>query len=151
MAGNRQEYERVYFFMLLASYTALGLNLYYFGHPYFAAAGLSGKAARGVMRFLAGGGFFRSTFTTKSWAYLLMILSHIVRTGKGRRTPWGVILPVLAAGTLLYFLYPLPGRDIVPGAYITTSLLGYTAGAWAVAMISRRLTGQFLFDIKKNI
>lgn len=141
MAGNRQEYEKVYFFMLLASYTALGLNLYYFGHPFFAAAGLSGKAVRGVMRFLAGGGFFRSTFTTKSWAYLLMILSHIVRTGKGRRTPWGVILPVLAAGTLLYFLYPLPGRDIVPGAYIITSLLGYAAGAWAVAMISRRLTG----------
>lgn len=141
MAANKTEYEKIYFFMLIAGYVILALNIYYFAHPLFDAWGMSHPVARSVLKALADGGFFKSTFTTKSWAYLLMVFCHVIRSGKGKKIALGPVIAALVIGGLLYFLYPLPGHDYENGIYILASALGFGLSAWAVAMTSRNLHG----------
>jgi hypothetical protein len=83
MAGNRQEYEKIYFFLVITTYVILSINLFYYSQPVFASAGLTHPALQRILLGLRDGGFFRSHLVTKGWAFVLMVISHAVRTGKG--------------------------------------------------------------------
>ena len=134
MAVGKHEYEKIYFFLIVTTYVILALNLYYYSHPLFASVGLTHPSLQRVLLGLREGGVFRSPLRTKAWAFLLMVFSHAVRSGKGKKVNWYLVGGVFGAGLLLYALRP---RD--PGAYMTTTLSGFTLSAWAVAMVSRNL------------
>ena len=134
MAGNRQEYEKIYFFLVITTYVILSINLFYYSQPVFASAGLTHPALQRILLGLREGGFFRSHLVTKGWAFVLMVISHAVRTGKGRQVNWWLVGTVFAAGGALYAVHPRQ-----PAAYMATTLSGFALCAWAVAMVSRNL------------
>ena len=134
MAANKQEYEKVYFFIVITAYVILAMNIYYYAHPVFASMGLTHPAARKILLGLREGGFFRTPLLTKSWAFALMVISHIVRSGKGRKVNWWLVAATLSAGLALYLVYPK-----AEAAYIATTVTGFALCAWAVAMVSRNL------------
>ena len=136
MAANKQEYEKVYFFIVITAYVILAMNIYYYAHPVFASMGLTHPAARKILLGLREGGFFRTPLLTKSWAFALMVISHIVRSGKGRKVNWWLVAATLSAGLALYLVYPK-----AEAAYIATTVTGFALCAWAVAMVSRNLHG----------
>ncbi len=134
MAANKQEYEKVYFFIVITAYVILAMNIYYYAHPVFASMGLTHPAARKILLGLREGGFFRTPLLTKSWAFALMVISHIVRSGKGRKVNWWLVAATLSAGLALYLVYPK-----AEAVYIVTTVTGFALCAWAVAMVSRNL------------
>lgn len=136
MASNKQEYEKYYFFMLITAYVILLLNIYYYCHPIFEAAGLSHPVARSVLKQFRDGGLFSSPNRTKSIVYLLMVFTHAVRSGKGKKISWTPVIAALLAGGVLFFVAP-HGYAV----YLLTTAVGFGTSSWAVAMISRNLHG----------
>lgn len=136
MASNKQEYEKYYFFMLITAYVILLLNIYYYCHPIFEAAGLSHPVARSVLKQFRDGGLFSSPNRTKIIVYLLMVFTHAVRSGKGKKISWTPVIAALLAGGVLFFVAP-HGYAV----YLLTTAVGFGTSSWAVAMISRNLHG----------
>ncbi len=134
MAANKQEYEKIYFFLIITTYVILAMNLFYYSQPLFAAMGLTHPALQRIMLGLRAGGFFRTHLVTKGWAFVLMVISHAVRTGKGKKVNWWLVGAVFSAGLVLFVVHPS-----APGVYLVTTLLGFALCAWAVAMVSRNL------------
>ena len=134
--AHKQEYEKVYAWMLIAAYVILALNIYFFAHPLFASFGLTHEAAREILLDLRNGGLLARSYTTKLMIWAILLMCHIVRSGKGKQmSPW-VIAGTLAAGTALFFIFPKGGA-----AYIITTLTGFYMSSWAFAMIGRSLNG----------
>lgn len=136
MAGNRQEYEKLYMITILAAYVILLINIYYFAHPFFAAFGLTHESVRNVLLMFRDGGVFDSPYPTKGVAFLLIFITHIIRTGKGKNADWWLIGGSGAAGIILYLLWPTKGVT-----YMATSLTGFILISWSTGMIGRSLAG----------
>ena len=132
--AQKQEYEKYYIFMMITAYVTLLINLYYFCHPVFEAAGLSHQVAKRVLLQLRDGGLFRSPFLTKSVAYVLLVMTHIVRSGKGKKVKWPAVIAAIVLGGMLYFIEPR-GYSV----YLATTVAGFGVSAWGIAMISRNL------------
>ena len=134
MAANRQEYEKYYTFMLVFAYFVMLINTYYFAHPFYAGLGLTHKIARDVLLQMRAGGIFNGPAGTKTVALALLVFTHIVRTGKGKKVNWWAVGIIGALGLLIYYLWPKG-----PAMYIITTLAGFLMTSWSVAMVSRNL------------
>lgn len=134
MAANKQEYEKYYFFMLISAYVILLINVYYFAHPFFAGLGLTHEAARNVLIELREGGILRTPLMTKTVVLFLMVFTHVVRSGKGKKVNWWAVAIVGVFGLLLYYIWP-DGAAV----YLITTFAGFWMSSWAIAMISRNL------------
>ena len=133
MTPEKREYEKIYFFLLVAAYVILAMNIFYYAQPVFSSVGLTHPALQRIMLSLRAGGLFKSPFRTKVWAFLLMVICHIVRMGKGRKVNWWLVGSVFLVGLVLYAMQPAATY------YIATSVLGFAMCAWAVSMVSRNL------------
>ena len=134
MAGNKQEYEKYYLFMLVFAYLVVLINTYYFAHPFYAGLGLTHKIARDVMLQLKEGGVFDGPYGTKTIALMLLVFTHVVRSGKGKKVNWWAVAGVGAAGLILYYIWPKG-----PAVYIITTITGFLMTSWSVATVSRNL------------
>ena len=134
MAANKQEYEKIYFFLVVSAYVILAINIFYYAQPVFVSSGLTHPALQRIMLGLRDGGFFRTHLMTKGWAFMLMVISHAVRSGKGKKVNWWLVGGVFLTGLLLYAFRPRAAA-----VYIVTTLSGFLLCAWAVAMVSRNL------------
>ncbi len=134
MATNKQEYEKIYFFLVISSYVILTINLFYYAQPVFSASGLTHPALLKIMLGLREGGIFRTPLRTKAWAFLLMVISHVVRSGKGKQVNWWLVGAFFVAGLVLYAVRPRTAAT-----YMVTTVTGFVMCAWAVAMVSRNL------------
>ena len=109
MATNKQEYEKIYFFLVISSYVILTINLFYYAQPVFSASGLTHPALLKIMLGLREGGIFRTPLRTKAWAFLLMVISHAVRSGKGKQVNWWLVGTFFVVGLVLYAVRPEAG------------------------------------------
>ena len=134
MATNKQEYEKIYFFLVISSYVILTINLFYYAQPVFSASGLTHPALLKIMLGLREGGIFRTPLRTKAWAFLLMVISHAVRSGKGKQVNWWLVGAFFVVGLVLYAVRPRTAAT-----YMVTTVTGFVMCAWAVAMVSRNL------------
>lgn len=134
MSGNKQQYEPIYWMMLVTAFIVLTVNVYHFAHPLFAAFGLSHEIARAILLDLRSGGLLMTPFVSKATAYVLMVMCHITRSGKGIDTSWWVIMLLIIVGTATYALFP--DSDVM---YLMTTLTGYGLSSWGFALISRKL------------
>lgn len=134
MATNKQEYEKIYFFLVISSYVILTINLFYYAQPVFSASGLTHPALLKIMLGLREGGIFRTPLRTKAWAFLLMVISHVVRSGKGKQVNWWLVGAFFVVGLVLYAVRPRTAAT-----YMVTTVTGFVMCAWAVAMVSRNL------------
>ena len=135
MAG-RQEYEKVYLAALILASIVLAFNLYYYSRPLFERMGLVSGAIDYLELGLHRAGVYRTRFRTKSVVALLMLMCTVVKSGKGKATPWKWIAVGGGAGAFLFFW---PFRR--PAAYFFATLVGAAALLWSFAMFSRRLSG----------
>lgn len=134
MSGNRQQYEQYYWGMIVFATVILMLNIYHFCHPFFAELGWSHQVIRSVLLDLRNGGMLDSPVKTKLIVYLLLFMSHITRSGKGKDVGWGPIAAVIASGTLIFFLHP---KSYV--IYMACAVTGALMTAYGYALISRKL------------
>ena len=134
MAG-RQEYEKVYLSALILAIVILAFNLYYYGRPFLSQLGWTSGAIDYLELHLRKAGIYSSHFKTKGIVVLLLFLSTIVKSGKGKNVPWSVIGSVGAVSGLLFFF---PFRRA--GLYLFATLSGFCGIMWTFAMISRRLS-----------
>ena len=111
-------------------------NIYYYGHPALVAARLTWAPLDELMIRFHGSGIFSHPMKTKGAAILLLVLSSIVRTGKGRKVETGLLVGVGLVGGVLYGLPPFN-----PLIYIAATLTGATGLVWTAAMVGRLLTG----------
>jgi len=133
MAG-RQEYEKVYLAAMILAVTILLFNLYYYARPLLSEFGLTSGAIDYLELGLRRGGVFSSPLKTKLFVMMLAFLSTIVKSGKGKKTPWTMIGGVGGTGLALYLA---PFRR--PLMYLLATLAGLALLVWAFAMISRHL------------
>ena len=136
MSANRQEYEKYYVVTIMTAYAILLLNIYYFAHPLFAKFGLTHEAVRNVMLMFRNGGVFESPLPTKGVALALLAMTHVIRTGKGKKANWWLVGGTGAGGLVLYVLWPASGV-----LYILFSLAGFVLMGWCFASIGRNLAG----------
>lgn len=134
--ANKQEYEKTYSYIIIFAIAILAINIYYYCHPIFAQYGLSHPVAVQVMLKLHRSGLFATPFKSKVFILLLIALTHITRNGKGKETPWSTILLALAAGSVIYFIWPKN-----PYFYFLTTMTGFFILAWAITSIARNLRG----------
>lgn len=131
MAG-KQEYEKVYIASIILAVVILVVNLYYYCHPLFREFGVTLAPADYIMQVLRHGGIFSTPLKTKGAVLLLLLLSTVVRTGKGADVDKAVLCTVGIIGIVLYML-PYFG----PLVYLFTTLTGVAALVWTFAMLSR--------------
>ena len=116
MATNKQEYEKIYFFLVISSYVILTINLFYYAQPVFSASGLTHPALLKIMLGLREGGIFRTPLRTKAWAFLLMVISHVVRSGKGKQVNWWLVGAFFVVGLVLGRRHGQPEPPLVPAS-----------------------------------
>lgn len=134
--ASKQEYEKTFNYIIVFAMVILLFNIYYYCHPVFAAYGISHPIGDSIMLRLHKSGVFATPFKSKAVILLLVIMTHIVRNGTGKETPWAAIIVGLAAGLGLFFVWPQN-----PYMYFMTTVLGYILCSWAIAAISRNMRG----------
>ncbi len=134
--ANKQEYEKSFEYIILFAIALLLIHLYYFCYPIFAEYGLTHPAAEAIMINIHRSGIFATPYPSKAVILLLVIMTHIVRNGKGKETAWAGIIIGLVIGTALYFVWPQN-----PYFYLTSTIAGYILCSWAIASIARNLSG----------
>lgn len=144
MAANKQEYEKIYMIFMFTAYFILAANIYYYAIPFFHKMGWTTQGVSEIFLKLKKGGMFNTPVRTKMYALLLIFGSHIIRSGKGTEISWWKLGALLAAGLLLYFVFP---KDSI--LYILTTLSGFILCAWTFALISRNMHG-FNKDVNDN-
>lgn len=135
--AHKSDYEKYFYFMVVAGVVVMLANFYYYAHPLWHSIGLTHQVADYIAMKLRQGGVFSGAWKTKTLALVLIAATLVTRFGKGRKTPWKVILGALSIGGVIYYM---PVRD--PAMYISLSTLGLFMLCWASAMIGRRM-GQF--------
>ena len=136
MGARGQEYEPMYIGAILLALGVLAANLYYYGHPLLEAAGLSQAGVDYLVGELHRSGIFSSPLKTKVPALLLLGITAVVRSGKGRKVEPGLLAAVGLIGAGLYFW---PYRHPLP--YILLTVFGAAALVWTFAMIGRLFSG----------
>lgn len=134
--SGRQEYERVYLASILFALVILAANTYYFAHPVLSGCGLTHPSLDYVIGRFRHSGIFASSNSTKFFAFILMVLSTIVRSGKGKKTDWKIVAGVTTVSCIVYFL-----PFFSPGWYLLTTLLGSIGVLVSSSMISRLYGG----------
>ena len=133
MTGSKQEFEKYFFFMIMAGAVILLANIYYYVHPLMERMGLTHDFVDALFVRLHKGGLFNYSAKTKLMALVLICPCLLSRTGLVKNISAAVIAAIGGSGLVLYFL-----PAWYPWLYIVTSLAGGFMVFWAVGMISRR-------------
>ena len=133
---RKSNYEKIWVIFLITGTVFLGFNLYYYTRPLLEVCGWTHYAVDAVVLGLRRGGLFSSPLRTKLWILALFGISHVVRGGRGRSTPWWTIASAGALGGVLYFLPYFSAKS-----YLILTLAGLFALNWSLAMVGRRLHG----------
>lgn len=147
MASGNQEYEKMYIGAILLALVVLAGNVYYYCHPLLQVAGLTVGGLDYLMGSLHRSGLFSSPLKTKIPALLLLGISAVVRSGKGRKIePW-ILLSVGALGAVLY-LFPFSD----PRVYLVATIVGTAALVWTLAMAGRLFAAfhEHVNDLKES-
>ena len=131
---RKAEYEPMFMGMVLMSAVILVVHLYYFEYGIFSALGARSAITDKIMLSLRGDGIFSSYAKTKLVSLAFLVMSLIVRSGKGKPADWPLVGATGAAGVVLFFLPPL-----LNGIYTMLTLTGYGLCAYSSAMIGRHL------------
>lgn len=131
---RKAEYEPMFMGMVLMSAIILVVHLYYFEYGIFSALGVRSAITDKIMLSLRSDGIFSSYITTKLTSLSLLVMSLIVRSGKGKPADWPLVGMTGAAGIVLLMLPPL-----LNGMYALLTLTGYGLCAYSAAMIGRHL------------
>lgn len=134
--AKSQETEKVYMMFTFISIAILLANIYYFAHPLLHQIGWTIEPLDVVFRDLRDGGVFKTPSVTKLLALALIIMSVVVRSGKGKNVAWKTIFIVGAVG-LVFYLIPFKNIYI----YLPATIVGYCLSTWAFAMIGRNMHG----------
>ena len=81
---RKQEYEPYFMCMVLVSVVILAVNIYSYEYPLFMSLGLRSDISDRVMLSFRSHGFFSSYLKTKLLSLALIVMSNIVRSGKGK-------------------------------------------------------------------
>ena len=133
MTGSKQEFEKYFFFMIMAGAVILLVNVYYYTHPLMERMGLTHDFSDALFLKLHQGGVFSHSAKTKLMALVLICPCLLSKTGRIKHISKEVIIGVGISGLVLYFL-PI----WFPWLYIITTLAGAFMVFWAVGMISRK-------------
>ena len=133
MTGSKQEFEKYFFFMIMAGAVILLANVYYYTHPLMERMGLTHDFSDALFIKLHQGGVFSHSAKTKLMALVLICPCLLSKTGRIKHISKEVIIGVGISGLVLYFL-PI----WFPWLYIITTLAGAFMVFWAVGMISRK-------------
>ena len=121
--------------ILLAVVILIG-NIYYYSHPLLQAAHLTWGPLDYLMKGFHRGGLFSHPLKTKGGAMLLLILSSVIRSGKGKKVEPGLLAGVGLFSLALYCLPPLNAL-----LYLVTTAVGAVGLVWTFAMIGRIFSG----------
>ena len=133
MTGSKQEFEKYFFFMIMAGAAILLANVYYYTHPLMARMGLTHDFSDALFLKLHQGGVFSHSAKTKLLALILICPCLLAKTGRVKHISKEIVIGVGAAGLVLYLL-PM----WFPWLYIITTLAGAFMVFWAVGMLSRK-------------
>ena len=133
MTGSKQEFEKYFFFMIMAGALILLANVYYYVHPLMARMGLTHDFVDALFLKLHNGGLFTYSAKTKLMALVLICPCLLTRTGRVKNVSWLIVASVGVSGLLLYFL-----PAWYSWLYIATTSVGGFMLFWAVGMLSRR-------------
>jgi len=134
--ARSQDTEKMYMMFTFISIVILLVNLYYYVHPILADAGLTLGVFDDIIRDLRSGGVFNKPSITKSVALAMLIMSVIVRSGKGKNVKW-ITIAIVGVIALALYLFPFSNFWI----YLSATLVGYILCAWTFAMIGRNMHG----------
>ena len=134
--ARSQEYDRMYIAAIIFAVVIIAANLYYFCHPLLRTVGLTAEPLDYLMLQFHRGGVFASSLPTKGLAMLVLGLSSVIRSGKGRKVDAGLLAGTGLIGAALYFI-PFPN----PLLYLIGTLAGGTALVWTFAMAGRLFAG----------
>jgi len=131
---RKAEYEPFFMGMVLFSAFILAVHLYYFEYGIFRSLGFHSPITDKIMLSLRSDGIFSSYLKTKLVSLAFLVMSLLVRAGKGKPADWKMVGIAGASGLLLYAAPPLLG-----GLYTLLTLTGYGLTAYSAAMIGRHL------------
>ena len=134
--AQRHEYEKMYVAAILFAVVILLANIYYYCHPLLSTVGLTAAPLDYLMRGIRDGGLFSTPLKTKGVAMLLLALSSVIRSGKGRKVEPGILAGTGLVGAVLYF-FPF-GNPLV---YLGATLAGAASLVWTFAMVGRIFSG----------
>ena len=133
MTGSKQEFEKYFFFMIMAGAVILLANVYYYTHPLMEKLGLTHDFSDALFVRLHQGGVFSHSAKTKIMALVLICPCLLAKTGRVKHISKEIIIAIGVTGLLLYFL-PMWYSWL----YIITTLTGGFMIFWAVGMLSRK-------------
>ena len=81
---RKEEYEPFFMSMVLMSVFVLLVNIYYYEYPVFLRLGLQSGISDKIMLSLRSDGIFSSYLITKTVSLFFIIMSSLVRSGKGK-------------------------------------------------------------------
>lgn len=133
MTGSKQEFEKYFFFMIMAGAAILLANVYYYTHPLMVKMGLTHDFSDALFLKLHQGGVFSHSAKTKLLALVLICPCLLAKTGRVKHISKEIIIGVGVAGLVLYLL-PMWFSWL----YIITTVAGAFMVFWAVGMLSRK-------------
>ncbi len=133
MTGSKQEFEKYFFFMIMAGAVILLANVYYYTHPLMEKLGLTHDFSDALFVRLHQGGVFSHSAKTKIMALVLICPCLLAKTGRVKHISKEIIIAIGVVGLLLYFL-PMWFSWL----YIMTTIFGGFMVFWAVGMLSRK-------------
>ena len=80
---RKEEYEPFFMSMVLMSVFVLLVNIYYYEYPVFLHLGLRSGISDKIMLSLRSDGIFSSYLITKTVSLFFIIISSLLRSGKG--------------------------------------------------------------------
>lgn len=138
---NKNQYEKYFYFGMLAGISIFLINLYYFSHPFWKGIGLTWEILDNLCLRLYRGGAFERSYRTKIIALVLIAMGMMSRNSRSRLVEWYYVAGVGVISGIAY-LYPFPSA-IMYAAFSGTGLIGLS---WVIGMISRRETGAIIND-----
>lgn len=132
--AHKSDFDKFYYFMVVAGVVILLVNLYYYAHSLWKAFGVTHEIADSFMFKLRAGGAFSGPWKTKLLAMGLFAASLVTRYGKGAKANWWLIAGVIAGGNAVYLI---PFR--APALYVIATLIGASLLCWGFGMIGRNL------------
>ena len=134
--ARTEEYEKYFMAAYGLALGIIALNVYFFSYPVFFRIGLTAVPVEQFLLKLRDAGVLAYPVRTKLWAYVLILLSCIPRTGKGTKAGYPAILTILACGTIIYLLPA--DRGIV---HLVTTVLGTVIVTLGAELLGRKLRG----------
>lgn len=132
-AGNGQG-EKVYLPIFITSVVMVGASLYWFSYEIFEGAGLTHIVADDFFVKVNKLRVFRNEYILKLWAAFLVLMTTIIRDGKGTKMEWRRIITITLIGAVIYLL-PWIGS----GFFIITTVTGYLILITGFALIGRKI------------